>query len=69
MFNRDNAIDELIQNDIHTIQDYALQYGDNDYLGSILRCGFKGYEHYTDEELMQELQERDISILFGECDD
>ena len=64
MFDRDYAIDELIQNDINTIQN-----DDGWYLSSLLRSGFKGYGHYTDEELMQELQERDISTVFGDNDD
>jgi hypothetical protein len=63
MFNRDDAIDELINNDMNTIQN-----DDGWYLSSLLRSGFKGYEYMTDEELMQELQERDISVLFGETE-
>jgi hypothetical protein len=62
MFNRDEAIDELINNDMNTIQN-----DDGWYLSSLLRSGFKGYEYMTDDELMQELTERDISYLFGEC--
>jgi hypothetical protein len=62
MFDRDKAIDELINNDMNTIQN-----DDGWYLSSLLRSGFKGYEYMTDDELMQELKERDISELFGEC--
>jgi hypothetical protein len=62
---RDKAIDELVNNDINTIQDSSA-YDDYSYIDSILRCGFKGYEFMTDEELMQELTDRDISYLFGE---
>jgi hypothetical protein len=64
MFDRTMAIDELINNDMNTIQN-----DDGWYLSSLLRSGFKGYENYTDDELIQELQERDISELFGECED
>ena len=62
MFDRDKAIDELINNDMNTIQN-----DDGWYLSSLLRSGFKGYEYMTDDELMQELTERDVSYLFGEC--
>jgi hypothetical protein len=68
MFDRLKAVDELINNDINTIQDLSA-YNDYSYLDSLLRCGFRGYESMTDEELMQELTERDISYLFGECDE
>jgi hypothetical protein len=68
MFDRDKAVDELINNDINTIQDTSA-YNDYSYLDSLLRCGFRGYESMTEEELMQELTERDISYLFGECDE
>jgi hypothetical protein len=63
MFDRYAAIDELIANDMNTIQN-----DDGFYLSSILLNGFTGYENLTDEELMQELTERDISYLFGEID-
>ena len=56
-YNRDFCINELIMNDMNTI--------DNDggwYLSSILTDGFKGYNNFTDEELMQELRERDLSL-------
>jgi len=64
MFDRFEAIDELINNDINTIQS-----DDGWYLSSLLRSGFKGYEYMTDEELIEELKARDISILFGDNDD
>ena len=60
MFDRDTAIDELINNDMNTITS-----DDGWYLSSILRGGFKGYEYYTDEELMQELIERDMEMVNG----
>ena len=64
MFDRDEAIDELINNDMNTIQN-----DDGWYLSSLLRSGFRGYEFMTDNELIQELTERDISHLFGDNDD
>lgn len=63
MFDRDKAIGELVGNDVDTIKN-----DDGWYLSSILHSGFKGYDNYTDEELMQELAERDISYLFGETE-
>ena len=63
MFNREMAINELIDNDLSDI----LQHGDDNWiLSNILADGFKGYNNFTDEELMRELEERDISYLFGE---
>ena len=64
MFDRLLAIGELVSNDIDTIKN-----DDGWYLSSILHSGFKGYDNYTDEELIQELKERDISPLFGDFDD
>ena len=48
---RDSAIAELVSNDYNTIMN-----GGDDYLYGLLSMGFKGYGHYTDEELMQELE-------------
>jgi hypothetical protein len=64
MFDRDKAIETLISDDIDSFNN-GFEHG----LAEILYSGFKGYENYTDEELMQELTERDISELFGECED
>lgn len=66
MFDRQLAINELVDNDLNDI----LNHGDDNWiLSSILLDGFVGYNNFTDEQLMQELQERDISILFGDNDD
>ena len=63
MFDRTKAIDELINDDADII------LGEGDYfLYALLKDGFKGYANFTDEELMNELIERDISYLFGEVD-
>lgn len=68
MFDRELAIQELVDNDINTIiRDYN-EMNDLSVLAFILDDGFKGYRNYTDEQLMQELQERDISVLFGETE-
>ena len=64
MFNREKAIAELVDNDFDTVMysDYGLEL-----LRLILDAGFKGYRAMTDEELMMELEQRDISYLFDEA--
>jgi hypothetical protein len=62
---RDKAIKELIEDDINSI----VENGYTDTLEFILDRGFKGYTNFTDEELEQELQERDISTVFGDNDE
>jgi hypothetical protein len=66
MFNRERAIEELVDNDFDTVMnsDYGVEL-----LRSILDSGFKGYRAMTDDELMLELEQRDISYLYGEDDD
>ena len=59
------AIDTLVADDYDSIINGS--YGE--MLESILIHGFKGYSNYTDEELMNELMERDISTVFGDNDD
>ena len=61
---RENAIDALIDDDIDT-----MKRDDNWILSEILLEGFKGYANFTDDELEVELQERDISTVFGDNDD
>ena len=65
MWNRNKAIETLIGDDI----DSVVNNGYTDSLWYILAEGFKGYNHFTDEELMNELIERDISPVFGDNDD
>ncbi len=62
MFNRDKAISELVDVDCYDI----IKNGCSDYLVDILLGGFTGYNKFTDEELMQELTDRDVSYLFGD---
>jgi len=52
---RNGMIDALVDNDIDQIKQ-----GDDYYLDMTLRCGFKGYQEYTDDELVQEMNERDL---------
>lgn len=60
MFNRDKAISELI-----SLYMDEIQY-DQAYLQDILVKGFIGFDNMTDEQLMEELSDRDVSYLFGE---
>ena len=69
MFDRDKAIAELVNNDINMIFSFKEQDNDEEYIAGILEFGFRGYAEYTDEELMEELEQRDISYLFGENDE
>ena len=64
MFNRTLAIQELVDNDFSDI--FNLGESEGSMLESILMHGFKGYNNFTDDELMYELAERDISYLFDE---
>jgi hypothetical protein len=62
---RDEVIRVLIEDDINSY----VEHGYIDTLWFILERGFKGYAHFTDDELIQECKERDISYLVGENDD
>ena len=64
MFKRDEVIRLLIEDDINSY----VEHGHVDTLWFILERGFKGYAHFTDDELIQECNERDISYLIGEID-
>lgn len=65
MFNREKAIQELVDNDFDTVMnsDYGVEL-----LRSILDSGFKGYRAMSDDELIMELDQRDISSNFGDDD-
>ena len=58
MFDREKCIEVLINDDFDAI----IGCGSYDYLYDILYHGQLGYSHFTDEELMQELRERDLSL-------
>jgi hypothetical protein len=60
MFNRKLAIQELVDNDFSDI--FNLGQSEGFILESILEYGFKGYDNFTDTELMDELKERGISL-------
>lgn len=60
-YDRQKCIEELVNDD--------LANGDQgDFLKHLLIVGFKGYVSFTDEEIMAELEDRDISYLFGDDD-
>ena len=53
---REQMVDRLVSDDMSTI----LTEGYDDYLYSMLLSGFKGYDNMSDQELISELNERDI---------
>ena len=64
MFDREKAIEALIDDDFDAI----IKCGSYDYLCDILRTGHIGYDHLTDNQLVDECEERGISYLVGEDD-
>ena len=62
MSNRDKMIDRLIDDDIDTIFTMKGEYNDESLIAQMLYSGFKGYENYTDEQLVRELNEREITM-------
>lgn len=69
MFDRETVIESIIDNDFESLFQPDNAYYDYSFFESILREGFKGYDNMTDEELMKECEERDISYLVGGNDD
>ena len=59
MSRRYEMIEMLVDNDIDSIMADANQ-NDLSVLAEILYTGFKGYENYTEEQLVQEMNERDL---------
>jgi hypothetical protein len=57
MFIRSIAISRLLDDDINTVE-----AGNYDVLVSVMLEGFKGYNDQTDEELLAELNARDIPV-------
>ena len=66
MFDREQTIESLINNDLKYNSLLNKATVDVNYFDQMMRQGFKGYDNMTDEELMEECNERDISYLFGE---
>lgn len=69
MFNRDEVIETLVDDDFNCIDADNRLLNDRSYFYELMTTGFKGYDNMTDKELMQECDERDISYLFSEDDD
>jgi len=53
-FNRKYAIDTLVEYDM----EYAFDYADT--VQDVLRYGHRGYNDYTDDELIEAIRERDL---------
>jgi hypothetical protein len=66
---REKAIETLVDDDINSFMTMSENYRDVSVVAEMLYSGFKGYQNYTDEQLEQELVERDISTVFGENDE
>jgi mevalonate pyrophosphate decarboxylase len=62
MFDREMAIQELVDNDFSDI--YNLGQTDQSVLESILLNGFKGYNNFTNEELEMELNLRMLAYQY-----
>jgi hypothetical protein len=60
MSKRDEMIDRLIDDDINTIFVMKGEYNDESLIAQMLYSGFKGYENYTDDELIVEMREREL---------
>lgn len=58
-FDRDDYIQKLVDSDIQMIFDLKETCNDEEYIASILQFGFKGYEEFTDDELIVELNQRE----------
>jgi len=57
--NRDEMENILVNDDLeHIYGDHG--NSDSEYLESLLRGGFQGYENYTEDELVEELRERGL---------
>lgn len=63
MSNRDVMIDKLIDDDIDTIFTMKGEFNDESLIAQMLYSGFKGYENYTEEELVREINERELNKM------
>jgi hypothetical protein len=57
MSRRQEMIKMLIDSDFDSIQNNGV---DTDFLFDFLYSGFKGYDNFTDEELVNEMNEREL---------
>ena len=56
VINREKIIKRLIEDDINSF----VEHGHIDTLWYVLESGFKGYANFTDNELVQEMNEREL---------
>jgi hypothetical protein len=63
---RETATNLLVDNDINTIVDDHNNGNDHSYINDIMRCGFKGYENLTIEELQVEFNA--TLVESGKCE-
>lgn len=63
MFNRTRVINGLIADDLYFIMNS--DYGP-ELLREYLASGFVGYNNFTDEQLIAEMDERDVSYPYDE---
>ena len=66
MYDREKAINTLVSDDFFSILKEGSQ---GEQLEDLLKYGFAGYNNMTDNKLIEELEGRGISYLFGEDDD
>ena len=62
MSKRDTMIDLLIDDDLNTIFTMKGEENDESLIAQMLYSGFKGYENYTDEQLVREINERELNM-------
>ena len=60
MFDRELAIQNIIDDDINRIITDYNEMGDCSVLAFILESGFKGYINYSDDMLLKEIREREL---------
>lgn len=63
---REQLIDKLIQNDFETMMNDYTSYSDWSWFYEIILSGWKGYENYTNDELIAEHKEREGMGSFEE---
>jgi hypothetical protein len=69
MFDRSKVIQELINSDVDYLpEDEGMDFIVKDMLAKYLREGFKGYNNMSNEELIEQCEDRDVSYLFGNDD-
>ena len=62
---RDTMIELLVDDDINTIFTAKEQYNDEELVASIIQYGFRGYEDFTDGELLVEVRQRELMEMCG----